>query len=302
MTDSPNPAEREATEVVDRQSGSGSAPAGTRISPRLRWWFEVLFVLAFYAVYTSIRNGLSAGPDAADLAFRNAERIIDLEKLIGLFQEERIQSWFLDYDHFIRFWNVFYGTLHFAVTIFAMVWTYRRYPNRYPLWRNTLACTTGLALVGFTLFPLMPPRLLDAGPPFGAGQSYGFVDTLAEYGGLWSFDSGTMAQISNQYAAMPSLHFAWALWCFFVLYRYLPWRWARIAIAVYPWATLFAIIVTGNHYWLDAVGGALVLGAGFLIAQPLTRQLNAWRVRRVRAAQAARGDDSSGEPIGTEPG
>jgi hypothetical protein len=250
------------------------------MSPRLRWWFEVLFVLAFYMVYTSIRNGLSAGPETNEIALANANRIIDLEQLIGLFQEQRIQDVFLPYTHFIRFWNVFYGTLHFAVTIFAMVWTYRRYPRRYPLWRNTLAATTGLALAGFVLFPLMPPRLLDDLGPFGGGQSYGFVDTLAQVGGLWSFDSGTMAEISNQFAAMPSLHFAWSLWCFFVLYRYLPWRWARIAIALYPWLTLFAIIVTGNHYWLDAVGGAAALGLGYLIARPVTLRLERWRERR----------------------
>jgi hypothetical protein len=257
--------------------------AEPRISPRLRWWFEILFVLAFYVVYTSIRNGLSAGPEAAAQAFDNARTIIDLEQVLGLFQEARIQDTFLPYNHFIRFWNVFYGTLHFAVTIFAMVWTYRRYPRRYPLWRNTLAVTTGVALVGFTVFPLMPPRLLDDCGPFGACQSFGFVDTLADVGGLWSFDSGTMAEISNQFAAMPSLHFAWSLWCFFVLYRYLPWRWARIAIAVYPWLTLFAIIVTGNHYWLDAAGGAVALGVGYLIAKPITGYMDRRRERRYEA-------------------
>ena len=254
--------------------------AEPRISPRLRWWFEILFVLAFYVVYTSIRNGLSAGPEAAAEAFDNARTIIDLERVLGLFQEERIQDVFLPYTHFIRFWNVFYGTLHFAVTIFAMVWTYRRYPRRYPLWRNTLAVTTGVALVGFTVFPLMPPRLLDDCGPFGACQSFGFVDTLADVGGLWSFDSGTMAQVSNQFAAMPSLHFAWSLWCFFVLYRYLPWRWARIAIALYPWLTLFAIIVTGNHYWIDAAGGAFALAIGYLIAKPMTGYMDRRRERR----------------------
>ena len=253
------------------------------ISPRLRWWFEVMFVLAFYAIYTSIRNGLSAGPETNAVALANAQRIIDIEQVMGLFQEQRIQDFFLPYTHFIRFWNVFYGTLHFAVTIFAMVWTYRRYPNRYPLWRNTLAATTGVALIGFTFFPLMPPRLLDGTGPYGGGQSYGFVDTLAEYGGLWSFDSGTMAEISNQFAAMPSLHFAWSLWCFLVLYRHLPWRAARIAIALYPWLTLFAIIVTGNHYWLDAVGGAAAVGVGYLIALPITRYME--RRRRREPAQ-----------------
>ncbi|HYF46484.1 MAG TPA: phosphatase PAP2 family protein, partial [Acidimicrobiales bacterium] len=88
------------------------------------------------------------------------------------------------------------------------------------------------------------------------------IDTLARYGGLWSFDSGAMERISNQYAAMPSLHFAWSTWTFLVLFPHLRHAASRLAIAAYPWLTLFAIIVTANHYWLDAVGGAVVLGAG----------------------------------------
>jgi hypothetical protein len=285
MTPPETEAATDAAQVAPQSSPS-------RISPRLRWWFEILFVLAFYIIYTSIRNGLSAGPEVADHAFENARQVIDIEKLVGLFQEERIQDTFLPHTHFIRFWNVFYGSLHFAVTIFAMLWTYRRYPRRYPLWRNTLAATTGIALIGFTLFPLMPPRLLDDCGAFGACQSYGFADTLAQIGGLWSFDSGTMAQISNQFAAMPSLHFAWSLWCFFVLFRYLPWRSARIAIAVYPWLTLFAIIVTGNHYWLDAVGGAVALGLGFLFARWITGILDRLRARRLELTGAGAADET----------
>jgi membrane-associated phospholipid phosphatase len=260
--------------------------------PHLRWWLEVLLVLAFYLIYTGIRNSISSTPAAADNALLNAERVIDVERFFGLFFEEGLQEAFLDNEAFIRFWNIFYGSLHFVVTIFAMVWTYVKYPWRYSLWRNTLCFTTATALIGFRYFPLMPPRLLDECGPFGAcsDPAYGFVDTLATYPGLWSFDSGTMQEISNQYAAMPSLHVAWATWCFLVLYRYLPWRWAQVAIALYPVCTLFGVVVTGNHYWLDGVGGLAALGIGYLLGRASTGLVSRLRLRR-RELQVARASE-----------
>jgi hypothetical protein len=243
--------------------------------PRLRWWREVAYVLAFYGIYTFIRNrGLDT--DSAHLAFRHARQVIHIERALGTFHEETIQDWFLPYHWFISFWNVFYGTAHFIVTTFALIYLFRRGPERYPLWRNTLACTTALALIGFAFYPLMPPRLLPA--------HYGFVDTLQTIGGLWSFDSGTMHKISNQYAAMPSLHFAWSSWCVFVLYPMIRRPWLRPIMAVYPFLTLFAIVVTANHYWLDAAGGAFVLTCGFLLARALTARLEQRTPRGVEPA------------------
>jgi hypothetical protein len=225
-------------------------PAGSR----LRWWKEVLYIAAFYALYSAIRNTQGSATVSAAHALAHARGVIRVEKGLGLFVEERVQHSFLGWRWFIQFWNLFYGTFHFVVTVVALVLLFRRFPGRYPRWRNTLAATTGLALVGFALYPLMPPRLLPA--------SYGFVDTLRVFGGLWDFDSGPVAHVSNQYAAMPSLHFAWSTWSALVLYPMLTHRWSRALAVLYPVATLFAIVVTANHYWLDAAGGALVLGLG----------------------------------------
>ena len=234
---------------------------------RLRWWKEVVYVLVFYAVYSFIRN-TGTGEDSVGAAFDHAKDVIRLERLVGLYHEETIQELFLSQRWFIRAWNIFYGSFHFIVTAGALVWCFRKRPDRYPLWRNTLAATTGLALIGFAFFPLMPPRLLPA--------SYGYVDTLAEIGGLWSFDSGTMKAVSNQYAAMPSLHFGWSAWSVLVLWPAAGDRaWAKALLVAYPLATLFAIIVTANHFWLDAVGGAAVLGAGYGVASLLTRRSRA---------------------------
>ncbi|MGH9166161.1 MAG: phosphatase PAP2 family protein [Acidimicrobiales bacterium] len=233
-----------------------------RRAPSLRWWREVSYILAFYSVYTLIRNEGVAGSSVA-AALHHARQVVGVERLLGSFHEETVQEWFLGWRGFISFWNVYYGTAHFVVTVGVLVWLFRRQPVRYPLWRNTLAATTGLALLGFAFYPLMPPRLLPAG--------YGFVDTLKVVGGLWSFDSGAVAKVSNQYAAMPSLHAAWATWCALVVAPALRRPWARSAVFAYPAATVFAVVVTANHYWLDALGGLVVLGTGFLVARALTR-------------------------------
>ena len=239
----------------------------------LHWWVEVLLVLSFYVVYSTIRNLFGSESISAADALANAERIIDLERSIGLYRELGLQQAFVDHRWFIQFWNLFYGTFHFTVTVFALVWVYRRFPHLYARHRSTFLCTTGLALFGFALFPLMPPRLLSDCGEFGGclATLHPYMDTMAEVGGLWSFDSGTMQRVSNQYAAMPSLHFAWATWCALVIWPIVGNRMARVLVAAYPIATLFAVIVTGNHFWLDAVGGLVVLGAGSLLAGVLVR-------------------------------
>jgi hypothetical protein len=266
----------------------------TRTTPdgghRLRWWKEALIVGAFYVVYTVVRNQFGSErlteEGVPNQAFTNALRIMRWENSLNLFVEQRIQDWFLEFPRWIiQFWNSFYGTAHFVVTIGVFIVLFLRRPDVFPLWRNTLAFTTALAIIGFVLFPLMPPRLLDERcPPADFGGeciqtplrrelgvidpedgtwSFGFVDTLAVYGGPWSFDSGGMAQLSNQYAAMPSLHIGWATWCAFAVWPLLRRRASRVLVLSYPAATLFCIIVTANHFWLDGVGGQLTLAAGF---------------------------------------
>jgi hypothetical protein len=238
----------------------------------LHWWRELLYAAAFYGLYSVTRNLFgSAGGGSRVHALHNAERVIRLEQWLGLFHEQAVQSWFLGAPWFLRMWNIYYGTFHFVVPVVVLVVLFRRWPTAYRLWRNALAFTTGLALIGFSLFPLMPPRLL-CDCPFGGGaeSSRGFVDTIERYGGLWTFDSGTAKSISNQYAAMPSLHVAWSLWCALALIPRLRRRWAKVLVALYPVATVFGIVVTANHYLLDAVGGVAVLGVGYLLARLVT--------------------------------
>ncbi len=266
----------------------------------LRWWIEIGLLGTFYFVYSWVRNQFGSAVVDPSVALDNANTIIDIEKAVGLYVEPTIQGWFLGWDLFLRFWNIFYGTLHFIVTPIALGYLYWRYPRDYPRYRTVGLFTTGMAIVGFALFPLMPPRLLgDCGTYGGCVEDSPYVDTMAEIGGIWSFDSEAIADISNQYAAMPSLHFAWSFWCFLVLYPRMRRRSLRIAIAVYPWLTVFTIVVTANHFWIDAVGGAVVLSLGFLFGNALTKALQ----RRghdlgvAEAAEAAGSRSQSDEAI-----
>lgn len=269
--------------MTQPEAEPGREPATTESGRRLRWWRELIYVVVFYAVYSFVRNTFGSnagvGREAVAIAYGHAKDVIAIQKAMQLWIEPGLQRWYLDLPGRggIRFWNIYYGTAHFIVTIVALVALFRRQPDRYSKWRNTLAAMTALALIGFASFSLMPPRLLGDTTTYGACREqqvpncngYGVEDTLARYGGLWSFDSGAVANVSNQYAAMPSLHTGWSTWSALVLIPMLRRRWAKILMALYPVATVFDILITGNHYWLDAVGGLVVLGGGWIIGSQL---------------------------------
>ncbi|HET6964280.1 MAG TPA: phosphatase PAP2 family protein, partial [Acidimicrobiales bacterium] len=214
---------------------------------RSHWWREVLIIAAFYGLYTLVRDLRGDKPVSVAQAFTNARRVIHLERWVGLFHEAGLQQDVLSQRWLIRLCDDFYGSLHFIVTIFVLVLLFFWFPTRYRGWRNTLAITTGAALIGFYYFPLMPPRLLPPG--------YHFVDTLKVVGGLWNFSSGPITDVSNQYAAMPSLHTAWATWSACAIATVVRPVWAKVLVFLYPCFTVFAIVVTANHYYLDAIAG-----------------------------------------------
>lgn len=264
---------------------------------RTWWWKEILIMGAFYFLYSLTRNRFGSirvrGDDIPLNSFNNALKVIRFERAIGLYHEESLQQWFLPYKWLLQLMNTYYGTAHFAVTVGVFFVLLNRRKDVFPLFRNALAAMTGLAIIGFALFPLMPPRLLDAPCPgtqsvvvnsasvvkqtfggdciptklrnYNGATEFGFVDTLKVYGGPWDFDSGSVAKRSNQYAAMPSLHIGWASWCAFAIWPLARRKWIRAAVLLYPALTLFCIIVTANHYWLDGIGGILALAGGFIL-------------------------------------
>jgi hypothetical protein len=223
----------------------------------LYWWVEIIAILVFYLVYSRIRNANGNDPG---LAFQHAKQIIDWQRSLGIYHEQTLQSWALHFRPLIVFCNYWYGSMHFIVTIGVMVFLYRKWSDDYPTWRNTLGIATAIALIGFTLYPLMPPRLLPA--------HFGF-DPLTHYTTFWTISG--VKSISNQFAAMPSVHCAWALWCACALIPRLKRTWAKWLAGIYPAITVIAIVLTANHYFLDAVAGYIVLGVAAVLARAFTR-------------------------------
>ena len=210
--------------------------------------------MVFYATYTVVRDLRGRRSVSVAAARHDAVDLIDIERWLHLFDEQRVQALVLPHREIVRLLEDYYGTVHFVAVVVVLAVLCRRDPAQYRLWRNALGILTALALVGFFLFPVMPPRLL---PP-----SYHFVDTLRTVGGLWNFGSAPAATLSNQYAAFPSLHTAWSAWCALALSSVIrPW-WGRVLLVCYPVLTVFCIVVTGNHYLADAAAGLAVLGIG----------------------------------------
>lgn len=166
----------------------------------------------------------------------------------------------------IGYWNVFYGTAHVVAPVVTLVALYRSDRARYVRWRNTFLWMLVPMLVGFWLYPLTPPRLLPT--------SFGFIDTRLAY-----FAMGTPSAISGRarfsHSAMPSMHCAFATWVGFVIWPRVRARWAGALVGSYPVVMIFAIVVTGNHYFLDAVGGWVALAVGYSMAR--WRDWGPWR-------------------------
>ncbi len=247
----------------------------TSPAPRSHWLRELGIVVVFYYSYELIRRFVHFG-NVRPRAFRNQLYLIDLERTLHIYTESAVQKAFLGATWFIKILNVYYGTLHFIITGGLLMWVYLRRHEHYRQYRNLLGMTTALALVGYVAFPLAPPRLYPC--------HNCFVDTLDTIGGLWSYHSSAAKAIANPFAAMPSLHFGWALWCGTLLWSFARHRALRALSVIYPILTLLAIVVTANHYWLDAVGGAVIFIAASQVlralrnrslrkSQPLTEQL-----------------------------
>jgi membrane-associated phospholipid phosphatase len=149
----------------------------------------------------------------------------------------------------------FYATLHFIITPAVLVWLYRAHPDVYRSARTWLATATVSALVGFWLFPVTPPRLL---PGSGIHDTLADVHQWGWWSGQTSTPSGT-GNLVNEFAAMPSLHVAWAVWSGWLIARHAQRGWVRVLGAAYPMLTALVVLSTGNHYVADVLAGAALI-------------------------------------------
>ncbi|MEV5005463.1 phosphatase PAP2 family protein [Streptomyces sp. NPDC093064] len=239
--------------VTDEQSPTVLERLRTPRRPRL--WFEILLIAVSYWTYSLIRNAV---PEQKAKALRNADWVWNAEHQLGIAVEHSVNHAVNSVTWLIIGMNYYYATLHFVVTIGVLVWLYRTHPGRYAAARLTLFVTTGVALLGYYLYPLAPPRLMTGDH---------FVDTVQVHHTWGSMASGDLKNMSNQYAAMPSMHIGWSLWCGLTVFTLCTIPWLRVLGLLYPVATLVVIVATANHFWLDAVGGVLCLSFGFTMAR-----------------------------------
>ncbi|MFC8663617.1 phosphatase PAP2 family protein [Streptomyces sp. NPDC057199] len=223
--------------------------AAIRRPPLVR---ELLLVAGLFLVYKLGRQ-LATGHTAE--AFDNAHRVWDLERFLRLPGEGDVQSALLHGDTLVHIVNTYYATVHFPATAAFLVWLYLRRPGHYVWARRVLAAVTAAALVVHLTFPLAPPRMLAATGLVDTGQVYG----PTVYGASPETDS-----LSNQFAAMPSLHFGWALMVAIGLIAATRSRWRWLWL-LHPLVTLLVVVGTANHYWLDAIVAAALLGIALAV-------------------------------------
>jgi hypothetical protein len=230
-----------------------------RLHVRLRrpWLRELALVLAAYWLYSLVRN---LAPRHRVEAVERARDIAGLERSLHVDLEHTLNAAVAARPWLAQVFDYYYAALHLAVTAALLVWLWRRRPDIYPALRRAWLATNGVALLCFWLYPLAPPRLVP-----------GFVDTVATFHTWGSLGTPAVDRVSNQFAAMPSLHVGWAVWCAVAVSMATRRRWVRAVAWCHPALTVVVVLATANHFVLDAVGGLATAGLGFAVAWALSR-------------------------------
>lgn len=237
-----------------------------------------LFLFAIVDIAYELTRGLSEGSVLP--AFSHARDVVSLERSLGVFNELQVQHWVLQRHWALDIADFTYFHAHFVITVAFMFWLYLRRNQHYYFIRNAVFVADAIALIGFTIFPTAPPRMLT---------DLGFTDTLDRYASISNY-SGPVAALANPFAAVPSIHTCYSLiigvTCFFLVrHRALRYTWL-----LYPALIVFSIVATGNHFWTDAfLGGVLAcvaIGSAWLIERFRPTLPHATRVRlRLEAPQ-----------------
>lgn len=275
-----------AAPVAARWSWVPLVPFWRRVLTRPNLLLELLLIRVGYSAYQQVRLAATGGTISGGRATaeQHGAQIHGIEQFLRI----DVEHWF---NHLTArtgwledFFNFYYTSFHFVVPLTVLAVLYVRRPAEYRWARSALGFATVLALVGFWAYPLAPPRLMP---------DLGFIDTVHGAQDFTKPNYGTLTDLTNQYAAMPSLHFGWSLWCGLVIAIVAPKMWMKALGLLHPFFTVCAIVGTGNHWILDAVGGAAVVGAGF----GLTYLLSGPRVRQPLKAVRGEAADVPDRPV-----
>lgn len=236
----------------------------------------LLFGAAYYA-YQIVRGAVDG---RVATAAWNATKIINLEHTLNIFVEPSVQAWAASQAWLIDFANWMYINSHFVVTVGGLAYIYLRRNESFYFVRNMFMVAMAIALVGYAAYPTAPPRLMP---------EWGFIDSVALFTGV-RVENEPVSALLNLYAAVPSMHVCFALligWSLARLVRPVP---LKAVWFLYPFLVTFVVVATGNHYFLDAVLGAMTAGASALVAQ---QALARWRPQAWSFAPSPRAEASS---------
>ncbi|MFI2199777.1 bifunctional glycosyltransferase 87/phosphatase PAP2 family protein [Streptomyces sp. NPDC020192] len=245
-----------APPVPARFSRVPLVPFLRRVLTRPNLLLELLLIRVVYAAYSQVRLAATGGTISGGRARaeHHGHVVLDIERFLHIDIEHWANHAVVRIGWLRDFLNFYYESFHFVVPLTILGILYWRRPVDYRWARASLGFATFLALLGFWLFPLAPPRLMP---------NLGIIDTVHGVQDFSKPNYGTLTALTNQYAAMPSLHFGWSLWCGVVIAIIAPRWWMKALGLLHPLFTVSAIVGTGNHWVLDAVGGAAVVAAGF---------------------------------------
>lgn len=260
-------------QLVTKTGATADAPhalaAWWRSRYGARFLYELAIVTGLLITYRAIR-----GVSKTDLvtAFQNAYDVIRFETWLGLPFEDDLQRWLLAHPAAIKSLNLYYVVMHFPAAIALLLWLYFRHPDRYRAVRNLMAVVTFAALVIHLIYPLAPPRMMRD-----------FVDTMAVFGPN-IYPANALEGAANQIAAMPSLHFGWAMIEAMAVIWVLKSRWRWLAL-LHPILMALCIIATANHWWLDAAAAGAIIGLTAVCGQAAGRIWSAtpWRREESRS-------------------
>ncbi len=216
---------------------------------------EIVLVVALYAMYEVVRG---FGSTTLAAARSHTADIVALERYLGLFIERAVQHAVENLPAVPMLLGFAYMSLHFGATAAALIWVHRSHRDRFGLVRTTLVISTSISLAIYVLYPAAPPRL----------AGLGFADTVTEKAGI-NLSSDALGSLYNPFAAVPSLHFGYALLVGVTVAALARRRWVRWLGASYPPFMLFTIVATGNHFIFDAVAGGIVMVIAYLAARGL---------------------------------
>ena len=230
---------------------------------------EVATIIGLYGLYEVVRG---QGHATLGAAREHTDGIVALERHLHLFGERTVQQAAHWVPTLPTLLGIAYIALHFLGTAAFLIWLHRTHPRSFPLVRNTLIAATGVALSIYLLYPVAPPRLVGLG----------FVDTVTHNAKV-NLSSDLLGGLYNPFAAVPSLHFGYALLVGVTVAVLAKGRIARAIGWSYPAVMLLVIVATGNHFFFDAAGGALAIGIGYVAASWVdspAKHAQRWRTDR----------------------